>query len=94
MNYTLNGKRIRKIGYYAPGLGTTLISIKQHIKYQGCYFHAENDTVLLAYLKVVLYATTDPEFLLTIKPSKQSILPSAFNKVDAIFTAIADKRQL
>ena len=64
MNYTLNDKRMRKIGYYVPGLGTTLISIKQHIKYQGCYFHAENNTVLLAYPKAVLYATTDPEFAL------------------------------
>ena len=31
MNYLLNGKRIRRFGYYVPGLGITLLSIKQHI---------------------------------------------------------------
>ena len=34
INYLFNGKRVRKIGYYVPGLGIRLLSIKQHIKYK------------------------------------------------------------
>ena len=93
MNYLLNGKRIRKFGYYVPGLGVMLISIKQHIKYRGCYFHAEDDTVLLAYPKAVLYVTTDPEFTLRVQPARHLNTPYAFDEERAIFSTTSDKRK-
>jgi hypothetical protein len=62
MNYLLDGKCIRRIGYYVPQLGTTLLSIRQHMKYQGCFFHAENDIVTLAFPSVTLHTQTTPEF--------------------------------
>ena len=93
MNYLLNGKRIRKIGYYVPGLGVTLLSIKQHIKYKGCYFHAENDTVLMAYPQAVLFVKTEPEFTLKIEPAKHLNTKYVFNEEKALFTSIADRRK-
>ena len=94
MNYLLNGKRIRRFGYYVPGLGITLLSIKQHIKYKGCYFHAENDQVILAYPKAVLFTQTDPEFLLDIAPAKHLTHSYAFDEEKAIFSTTSDKRTL
>jgi dUTP pyrophosphatase len=93
MNFLLNGKRVRRMGYYVPGLGTTLISIRQHIRYKGCYFHAENDTVLLAYPKAVIHTTTDPEFILTISPAKHLTLPYVFDESRAILSLNADRRK-
>ena len=34
MNFYLINKRVRLVGYYIPDLGTTLISIKQHMNYK------------------------------------------------------------
>ena len=86
INYLFNGKRVRKIGYYVPGLGIRLLSIKQHIKYKGCYFHAENDSVILAYPNAVLYATTEPEFMLKIKPAKHLNIRYVFDEANDDFS--------
>jgi hypothetical protein len=40
MSFKLHGKSIRIPGYYVPLLGATLLSVKQHIQYEGCMFHA------------------------------------------------------
>ena len=93
MNYLLNGKRVRRFGYFVPELGVTLLSIKQHVKYQGCFFHAENDSVILAYPKAVLYVTTEPEFALKIAPARHLNTNYIFDEEKAIFTTRADKRQ-
>ena len=90
MNYLLNSKRICRFGYFVPELGITLLSIKQHIKYRGCYFHTENDQVILAYPKAVLFTKVDPEFTLSIKPPKHLTLPYAFDEEKAIFSTASD----
>ena len=84
MNYFLNGKRIRRIGYYVPELGTTLLSIRQHMKYQGCYFFAAENKVTLAYPTTCVYPSTEYEFELNIQPASHSTLPYAFDETTAV----------
>jgi deoxyuridine 5'-triphosphate nucleotidohydrolase len=93
MNYLLNGKRIRRIGYYVPNLGTTLLSIRQHMKYQGCFFHAENETVTLAFPSEIIHTQTDPEFTMSIQPAKHLSNPFIFNESEAIFSSNGDRRK-
>ena len=40
----INGRTIRTMAYYVPDLGCSLFSVRQHVRYQGCHFHAENNT--------------------------------------------------
>ena len=42
MDNKIMGKRVRRMGYYVPNLGTTLISVRQHIQFKGCYLHADS----------------------------------------------------
>ena len=84
MNYTINGHRIWLIGYFVPQLGTTLISIRQHMKYCGCYFHAENNKVTLAYPNVIITPTSSPKFRVKIAPATNSTLPYAFDESTAV----------
>ena len=92
MNYMLNGKRIRRIGYYVPKLGTTLLSIKQHMKYQGCYFLATDNTVTLAFPTACVYPTVNNEFELHITPAKDTTQPYTFDETTAI-PVITQKRR-
>ena len=87
MNYFANQKRIRQMGYYIPKLGTTLISIKQYMEYNGCYFHAENNKVTLAYPNDVIYPTSSPEFTVSITPAKESNHPYTFDESEAILSS-------
>ena len=72
MNYLLDNHRVQKMGYYVPNLGTPLLSIKQHIKYKGCYFHAEDNLCILAFPGFVIQATIADEITLPITPSTDS----------------------
>ena len=56
------------MGYYVPKFGTTLISVKQHIKYEGCYFHAEGSSCILAFPRCIIQATIDADITLPITP--------------------------
>ena len=69
MNILLNNNRVRIMAYYVPTLGTTLLSIKQHMRYKGNFFHAENNSVVLAYKKQILYPNCKNEFTLKIQPA-------------------------
>ena len=69
MNYLFNGKRFCCTGYLVPDLNITLLSIRQHMQYPGCYFLAKDNVVTLAYPKCCLYPTTLHEFELTIEPA-------------------------
>ena len=40
---------------YVPDLNTSLFSVKEHMRYTGCYFHAENNTATITF----------PEFCVT-----------------------------
>ena len=83
LNVHLNGARIRQIGYYVPELGTTLLSIKHHMKFKGNYFHAKNNTVTLAYPTTILYPKCSNEFILKITPAVTSTKEYTFNKDEA-----------
>ena len=80
MNYFVNGLRIRKMGYYVPGLSTTFISIKQHMKYDGCFFHAENNEAVLAYPAAIVSVKCDPEMYVNISSAVTSNKPYTFDE--------------
>jgi hypothetical protein len=85
MNITIHGKHIWIMGYYVPKLGVKLLSVKQHIKYQGCYFLAKSNQAIMAFPSFILYpSTTDkiPEIFLTSSSSNLSDL--RFNQQLAI----------
>jgi hypothetical protein len=85
MNITIHGKNIRVLGYYVPKLGVTLLSVKQHTKYQGCYFHAVNKQAVLAFPSFVLYPSTQDEIQVLFKPNTQdSSSTSHFDQHSAI----------
>ena len=83
MNIFINTKRVRFMGYYVPKLGMTLISIKHRMKFQGNYFHAESNTVVLAYDKDILYPDCNTEFILLIQPASTSNEPFIFDECKA-----------
>ena len=85
MNYFLRNKRVRRMGYYVPTLGTTLLSIKQHIKYDGCYFHAEKNNVTLAFPAHLIYPNITSELTVLITPANGSSEPYIFDEFEAIF---------
>ena len=93
MNYFINNKRIRRMGYYVPTLGTTLLSIKRHIQYAGCYFHAENNNATLAYPTHLIDIQTQPEFQIQLYPASHSTLPYLFDEQDAILLANTKRRK-
>jgi hypothetical protein len=49
IHFTVHGRRLRLFSYFVPGLGTTLLSIKQHMCTEGCYFHAAAENTVLAF---------------------------------------------
>ena len=53
----------RYMSYLVEDLGTPLYSVKQHMAYQGCYFHAKNDLATLAFPAVTMELATEPEIL-------------------------------
>ena len=93
MNYCIDNKRVRRIGYFVPKLGTTLISIKQHMKYAGCYFHAENNQVTLAFPNGMIYPSTSPEFTVSITPAKDNNMPYMFDETEAILSNNIKRRK-
>ena len=54
---------VRYMSYLVKDLGTPLFSAKQHIAYAGCYFHAQDNTVTLAFPAVTMQLKTEPEIL-------------------------------
>jgi dUTP pyrophosphatase len=71
MRFTTNNKTIRVRALYVPGLGpTTLLSIKQHMKWHGNYFHAEKNSAILAYPSFILQLTVGHEIELPLTPLK------------------------
>ena len=92
MNYFVNGLRIRKMGYYVPGLSTTLISIKQHMKYDGCFFHAENNEAVLAYPAAIVSVKCNPEMHVNISSAVTSNKPYTFDETSAILSQPGKRR--
>jgi hypothetical protein len=44
-----------------------LLSVKQHTKFQGCYFHAQSKSAVLAYPSFILYPSTTNEIEVLLK---------------------------
>jgi hypothetical protein len=84
MNITIHGKHIRVLGYYVPKLGVTLLSVKQHMKFQGCYFHAESNNALLAFPSFVLHPSTNDEIEVLFKSNNDPNSTLDFNQQCAI----------
>ena len=78
ISYKVDNKTIKTQCYYVPMLGITLLSVKQHIRYQGCYFHAENKEAILAYPNFILHPNVGAEIDLMITPAT-SPSPIAFD---------------
>ena len=93
MNYTMNGHRIRKMGYLVPELGTTLLSIKHHMKYRGNYFHAENNQAVMAFPSAVIDINIHPEMQVNISPATTSNLPYTFDETNAILNTPTKRRK-
>ena len=86
MDYTSQGKRIIQHGYYIPELGDiVLVSVKQHRKYTGCYFHSGNKNTTLAYPTLLLQQChIQPEIQFNIHPTgPKSTQPVDYNYANA-----------
>ena len=66
--YSIHGKTIRQQCYLVPHLGTTLLSMKQHVSSKGCYFHAEAKNTQLAFPLFVLFPRVASEIEVIITP--------------------------
>ena len=60
------------MAYFVPDLGCSLFSGRQHVKYQGYHFHAENNTCTLAFPNFIIEPKMDPEIMVLIKKATQS----------------------
>ena len=66
--------------YYVPQLEDTLYSIKQHITFLDCNFHAEDNIMTLKYPTFTLQASIEDEVQVTLLPTPaKSKSPSCFN---------------
>jgi deoxyuridine 5'-triphosphate nucleotidohydrolase len=58
---------------FVPSLDTSLFSVKQHMKLQGCYTHCESNTCTLAFPTFTINAITDHEIhIFPTKPTSPS----------------------
>jgi deoxyuridine 5'-triphosphate nucleotidohydrolase len=94
INYIIHGKRIRQFSYYVPKLGTTLISIKQHMKSTGCYFHAAAQSTVLAFPTFCISPRVSHEIDMLILPSPHSSLPLSFDEATATQNQITQPSKL
>jgi deoxyuridine 5'-triphosphate nucleotidohydrolase len=88
ITYSVHDIRIRQFAYYVPKLGTTLLSIKQHVKSQGCYFHVEAKSSVLAFPTFILSPRIHDEIDLMITPATKSTIPISFNEATSNKTEI------
>ena len=60
------------MAYFVTDLGCSLFSVQQHAHYQGCQFHAENNSCSLAFPTFILTPKMDPEIMVLIETPTQS----------------------
>ena len=87
MNYIICGKRIRRIEYYISNLSTILFSIKQHIQYQGCFFHAEDNKCILAFPSAILDTDVWNGINFPIEGAKHRSIPFTFDQDTAFLSS-------
>eukprot|EP00957_Ditylum_brightwellii_P146018 11119641-Ditylum_brightwellii.AAC.1 len=80
INVLLDGHRIHRAAFYVPALGTTLLYITDHMKYRGCFFHAEDNEVQLVFPTHIIHPDVKEEIQLLIEPARNTDLPYISNK--------------
>ena len=68
----IQGYTIRSMAYFVPDLGCSLFSVRQHARYQGCHFHAENNSCTLTFPTFILHPKMDPEIMVLAETPTQS----------------------
>jgi hypothetical protein len=76
----IHGHRLHLFSYFVTGLGATLLSVKQYMRTQGCYFHAEAKNTILAYPTFLLYPRVAAKIDLLLSPSPSTSTPYDFDK--------------
>jgi hypothetical protein len=85
INYMIGNRRVCQPALYIPALGqTTLISVKQHMKWKGNFFHAENNQATIAYPTFQVDLDTKHELSTFIRPVHDSTIKIEFNEARAI----------
>ena len=74
---------IHYMSYFIPTLGTALFSVKKHMEYKGCYFHAEDNSAILAFPTVNIELFIEPEILFTSRKYKGIPSNISFNSETA-----------
>jgi deoxyuridine 5'-triphosphate nucleotidohydrolase len=91
ITFMLHGKHVRVHALYVPHMGNTaLFSVKQHMKNQGCYFHAESQKCQLAFPSFIVSPRVDDEIEVIIKPTTISTVKYDFNEDQTTKLAIAN----
>ena len=74
---------------YVPGLNVSLYSIKQHMKYEGCYEHSEYNSCRLAFPSFILPVDNNDELEFNVQPSTKSpsIKPDFDEATAPLYTA-------
>ena len=72
LTYSLEGKRIRQEAYYIPDLGTTLFSVKQHMRNLGCYFHGVAGNTHIAFPTFIISPRVADEIEMHVVPIPHS----------------------
>ena len=77
MKFQAHNKVIRLHALFIPALKqSSLLSIKQHMRWKGTYFHAENNEAILAYPDFILPLDTNNEIELQINHCSNKLPPS------------------
>ena len=72
IKFSLCNKTVRMPCLYVPSLGTTLLSMKQHMQNKGCYFHAEAGKTVLAFPTFLIHPSVDKEIEVGLSPSSSN----------------------
>ena len=83
---TITGNKLRfHHVIYVPDLDVPLFSIKQHMRYVGCYEHSQNNTCYIAFPSTIIKAQNNNEIEFEFKlPSTDYSIPPVFDEATAI----------
>ena len=85
INITIHGHRLRVHALYIPDMGaTSLFSIRQHMRYQGCIFHAEAKNTTVSFPDFIIYPRVSLEIDVLCRASTTSTDTFAFDESTSI----------